>query len=233
MPAINTRWLVALFGFFALLASPSRAAVFDEFAPLYGLDLHWWRVKNSGHWDGMFVTNLVGTDVFIGAKFLENLGFNFGYQQTDKRVRSVFIPNNDPKAGDAINNTSGGVTVKTRVRVSGFFWDLIGYLPTANGFEVFASIGSMWARSTVDIEPLQPINAPYLAGISSITGHHNQILRLNLGGIWMATDVVGLRAKIGWEGTSRLKITDNKGYGFKQKPFKDALMFGFGIFTYF
>lgn len=225
-----------LTSFLALWASvPSAQAssvLFEAFAPLYGVDLQWRQMKPSGYWDGMFVQNMWGIDAFIGAKFFENFGINIGWEETGKSPKGVLIPPGSVMAGGAINNTGGSVTVKSRARLSGFYLDLIGYFPTENGFEIFATIGTMWARTTIDFEPLQPINAPYIAALSSITGHHNMITRLGIGGLWMATDNVGLRAKIGWEGTSRLKLSDNKQYGFNAKIFRSSISFSLGIFSY-
>src|SRR6185369_7714596 len=150
MGKIKQGWPISLLSL-GLLAGPlpAYAVTFDAFAPLYGLDLQWWRIKNSGNWDAMFVTSLVGVDVFLGAKFLENFGINLGYQETDKRVKGVFVPAGSNATGNVVNNTGGGVTFKSRVRITGFYWDLVGYIPTDNGFEIFASIGSVWGRSTI------------------------------------------------------------------------------------
>jgi len=84
----------------------------------------------------------------------------------------------------------------------------------------------------LDIAP-NSTTGPYRAGLSAITGDDKAILRLGLGVRGMINNWFGVRGKLGWENTSRLRLKDNKGVGFSNKPFRDAYSLAVGVFAKF
>jgi hypothetical protein len=69
-----------------------------------------------------------------------------------------------------------------------------------------------------------------------VTVKAKNILRLGVGTSYMLTDVFGLRAKLGWEGTKalRLRVTDpDDGTSTSYKAFKDSITVALGLFARF
>lgn len=215
-----------------LAASTANANWIDDCCPMIGADINWSHIEGKD-WDGIFSESFTGGDVYAGVKFQENFGINVGYEWTERKHHDFSIPNNSTDAGGIRNNTGATVTGTSKAEINGPYIDLMGYWCLTNCVDLFGSIGVAFLNANLDIAPNGALNTAYTQGLSAITGDDKAVLRIGVGIRGMVNNWFGVRAKVGWENTERLRLTDNRGNGFSTKPFKDRWMFGVGIFTKF
>lgn len=221
----------------ALVAVGSASAsMFGDVCPVIGADFKWTKMKNSSDWDNEFAESFPGGTIYLGAKFSENFGAELGYSTTSKKSKDITLATGQNIGGISTPAANNGQTLTTKVRTNGAHLDLVGYLPIDNGFELFGALGLGFMNASIDIATNSAITGNFLTALTSMTGSHKVIPRIGIGANWMATEMVGLRAKLGWEGTNRLRIKDNKNYAgqtFSDKPFKSSYSLALGAFVKF
>ncbi len=222
----------------ALAAAGSAGAdMMGDFNPYVGADYYqaWMRGKSS--YNQIFPKSYPGATIYIGNKFTENFGLELGYDWSAKAKKSWTLP-----VGTQVFNSTvatSAITGTTKIQRTGFHLDLVGFLPINDCVNLLGSIGYGWVQPKIEITSLTPSanggNNNYTA-ISSLSGKGRSVFRVAVGADWMATDMFGLRAKLGWESTSTLRINGNQQFtnlGYQQKGFKGSTTLAIGAFVKF
>lgn len=204
------------------------AAVADmaEFCPSIGVDYYQaWMKGNKGPaaLRGAFPKDSYpGATVYVAAKFMENFGVELGGDFSSRKTRN------------SIYNDTGFLPVngalRTRVRRTGGHLDLMGFLPVADCTELFASLGVGVLKAKTDAT----VNGIGLPVSSKTKG----LLRVGVGASYMVTPEFGVRAKVGFENTRRLTVTEGTApTGFRSygtfKPFANSTTLAVGVFYKF
>jgi hypothetical protein len=64
-----------------------------------------------------------------------------------------------------------------------------------------------------------------------LTVKRKGVVRIGVGANYMVTEVIGIRAKLGWENTNSMRLKYNDGTS--MKAFKDSINLAFGAFVRF
>lgn len=188
-----------------------------DFCPYAGVDYYQvWMKGNKGP-DALRnvfpKASYPGASAYVGARFIECLGVELGADWSARRKRdSVF-------ATQALN---------VKVKRTGGHLDLVGFMPVADCFELLGSLGLGVAKAKTTAT---------LAGVGqSISSKTKGFLRLGIGASYMITDMIGLRAKLGFENTRRLTVTTaagTLGSNGTFKPFANSTTLSLGAFIKF
>lgn len=192
------------------------------FSPYIGADYYqaWMKSKSN-----RYAKSFPGATLYVGAKFYENFGLELGWDWSGKKSRSFTKPAGGTFFGFSQANAVSGTTTTRR---TGGHLDLVGFLPVCDCVELTGSVGWGWLRPKVSFTNL--------TGVSnfSVSSKSRSVFRLGIGANYMVTDCVGLRAKIGWETTSSLRLQGTvNGSTFTSKPFKDSGTLAIGAFVKF
>ncbi len=205
----------------ALAVAGSAVAEFGDITPYVGADYQQAWTKNSDAYKGSMAKSFPGATLYVGSKFHENFGVELGYSMS--KTKSKINAEKDKFDGDQYKAGA----IKTKLRRSTAFLDLVGFLPVMDGVELIGSVGYGLQKPKLTlIEQLSGATADRVKLKSKGTA------RVGLGASYMLTDMVGLRAKLGWENTSSIKFKDAKDYD-NPKPFKNTTTFNFGAFVKF
>jgi len=199
-------------------ANVASADWFDCFCPVIGVDYYQAWMKATALFGNVFPKSYPGGTVYVGAKFADCLGFEVGYDTSTRKSRSFTLVQ------------STGVTTGTvKFRRSGAHFDLIGYMSVdcLDCVELFGSLGYGWVEPRVTFTTLA---GPTFA----FNGRGRSVLRLGVGGNYLLTDCVGIRAKVGYESTSSLRTNSTTpNFGFSNKPFRGSITLALGAFVRF
>jgi len=202
----------------AMLAAGNAAADMGDMKPYVGVDYYHVMMKGKKSIDlpGFGNVDLTkalpksypGASIYAGIKFMENFGAELGADFSKKKSATV---------------TDGVDTVKNEVKRNGGHLDLVGFWPLNDCFNLIGSLGAGMAKPKFTTT-FNNVGVP----VSSKT---EMFARIGAGASYMLTDMFGLRGKINWENTSRLKANiANTG---EFKPFKDTVSFTVGAFAQF
>lgn len=216
----------------AMVAAGSASAdLLGDFNPVVGVDyLQTWMKPKSG-FQNTYAKSFPGATIYVGSKFNENFGLELGFDWTATKKKTVTVK--DQKFAGNVTETT---TSEYKARKSGGHLDLVGFLPVNECFDVFASVGLGLTRinlkdSYVFTRNVAKAISDEAEGLRVRKSKTRAIARVGLGANYMVTDVIGLRAKLGWENTSKVDFTRNNGT--KLKPFKDAVTGAVGVFAKF
>jgi len=185
-----------------------------------------------------------GANLYVGTKFHENFGVELGYNWSKNQSKKFTLG-----AGElvgVVNNANArvadGSTVSGSIKQkrSGAFFDLVGFLPAGDCFELLGSLGLGWVKTGIagkDVTTTNAANTQIVAAFSNLSAKTKMVYRLGLGGSYMVTDMVGLRVKVGYEGTTRLRLKDKDSslstLGISTKKFTDSVTATAGLFVKF
>jgi len=215
------------------VSSGAVAAVCADFNPYIGayylIDL----MKGNMAWKNVFPRNYQGGGVYVGNRFLDYWGVEIGADSSTVRKREWSIPVGTAFFGGrdpvALNGT-------TKLRRRSVYLDALGYLPVGGCFELIGSLGIGWVQPKVEFKSFSLPSGSTLNGtaLASVTGKGAGVLRVGFGVSYMVTDIVGLKAKVNYETTSRLYTEGNAfftGLGYNKKAFRNTMGLNLGIFA--
>lgn len=208
----------------AMLAAGSAAAdMMDDVRPYIGLDYYqaWMKgskgtdsKRNSFDYSKEVPKSYPGATVYVGAKFMEYFGAEFGADFSGRKKKTV--------------TDSDGDKIKTEVKRNGMHIDFVGSLPVNECFEVLGFVGAGWLKPKLTQTATD--SATGQATVWNCKTKTTTIARLGVGASYMVTDMIGLRAKLGWENTKRIKLKHNES-STTFKPFKDTTTLSLGAFV--
>lgn len=211
----------------AVMAASSAGAetLFGDFNPYVGADYYqvWMKGKDiTGVADSgkkLFPKSYPGATLYVGNKFTESFGLELGLDASAQEKKDFSGSYGVPAV--LFSGT-------TKVRRTGWHLDVVGFIPMNECVNLLGSIGYGWLRPKTDVESTPAV------GISFKAKDHS-VVRVGAGADWMATDVFGVRAKLGWETTSMLRFNQTSPGVSDQKVklFKDSLTLAVGAFFKF
>ncbi len=215
MKYIKNSWLIITLTLFTLGTTTSVAI---EAVSFVGADVEWTNLRAKNDWNKVLPSTYYGGNFYVGRRFLENLGLEFGYTFTGTQTKTHTFPAGDTFFGSPV----GGTTVKYQVGFNGWHLDLLGYLPIGNCSDVMASVG---------FGSLKPRLKNATSNLK-LDGLHKGVMRVGIGIQYMATDFVGVRVFIRSIRTSTLRIASYNP-NVPIKAFHDAYSVALGFFFNF
>jgi opacity protein-like surface antigen len=194
-------------------------------------------MRGNGNYPLIFPKSYPGATIYLGTKFNDNFGAELGFDWSALQKRDWNIP-----LGQSLFNstTTKAFSGTTKIRRQGGHLDILAFLPITDCFEVFGTIGYGWVKAKIEQSNLSITNdttAPFNASaIASLKSKGKSVFRAGFGVISMFTDRVGLRAKLGLETTSSLRVNGNNAFtnnGYSLRGFKDSYSLAVGAFFKF
>lgn len=219
----------------ALFAATNAGA--EELFPYIGADFSQTYMRARSQWNLIFPKSYPGASLYVGTRFHQNFGLELGYDWSGRRTKDYVLPNGTPFFGNTITSPNG-LRGSTKIRRTGGYLDLLGSVPVAECVELFGSLGFGWVQTKIVTSfSSEAVGAsPTSSAIASTSGKGRGALRLGIGGIFMVTETVGVRAKINWSGTSSLQLKGNATFdslGYEKKGFKGSTSLLAGLFVRF
>jgi hypothetical protein len=217
-----------------LVAGAVNADEWSEFTPNFGVDYYQTWTRGQGDWKKVFPRTYRGATVYVATRFCQNLGLELGYDMSMRAKKEWSLSGGSAFFNGIVPNT--GLTGTTKARRSGVHLDFLGFLPVADCFDLFASVGYGLVQSKVDVTISTISGSNQGSALASVSGKGRSVLRAGVGGSYMVSNMVGLRAKLGWETTSTLRVTGNDAFtslGYRSKGWKDTTALSIGAFVKF
>lgn len=217
-----------------LAASGANADMLGELNPYLGADYYQTWMRGQTDWKKIFPRSYRGATVYVGTKFCNDLGVEFGYDMSTRTKKEWALSGNSSFFNGSVGAT--GLSGTTKATRTGVHLDLLGFLPVADCFDLFASVGLGWVQNKIDITLSTASGSNQSSALASVSGKGRSVLRAGVGGSYMMNEMVGLRAKLGWESTSRLRIKGNQAFtnlGYQSKGWKDTTALSIGAFVKF
>lgn len=217
-------------------AGSTNAFMIDDFNPVIGVDYYQAWMKPKTHYDRIFPKTYPGASVYVGVRVLDIFAFELGYDWSKDVAKDWTLSRGETFFNRTIDRTVSG---KTELRRAGGHLDLMGILPIiCDCFELFATVGYGWVQPRIEIEniSIRPGTTLHSAAIVSLSGGGRSVLRTGLGANYMVTDNLGIRAKLGWETTSSLRVHGNAPaaqLSYSSKGFKNSNTLTVGAFVKF
>lgn len=203
-------------------------------SPYLGLEykLSYTRGKNVS-WRQLLPTNNVNNNgtVFLGINFHKCISGEFGFTKSNSHTKY------SDTSGLVMFGNNGNAGSKQAVKLSykGTSFDLNGQYPAGDAFSFLGTIG------VVSVKPkIQAANLGTAGGapngndpIATIKGKSRMAARLGIGAQYVQ-GMFGIRTRILWEGTSRVKAdlgTFPTILPAQDKLFKDTLAWTLGVFV--
>jgi len=220
----------------ALLAAGSANAEIDMF-PFLGVDYTQTYMRARNNWNLIYPNQYPGASFYVGTRFHENFGVELGYDWSARRSRDFSLANGSKFFGGTITSPNGLVG-KAKIRRTGGYLDVLGAIPVAECTELFGTVGFGWVQTQIFSSFSSEVAGatPTSSAITSVSGKGRGVFRVGVGGIFMVTDVVGVRAKINWASTSTLRLKGNTAFnnlGYDTKGFKGSTTLLAGLFVRF
>lgn len=207
----------------------------DDISPYLGADYYYVQMKSKNGWDKVFPNQYPGgASVYVGTKFHQNFGLELGYDWSQHQEKEWTLP-----AGSVFFQTvTTALSGTTRIERNGGHLDVLTFLPVADCFELVGSVGFGWVQTKIEMRSLSltPGATIESSALASTAGKGSAVFRVGVGGLYMLTDMVGVKAKLGFEGTSTLKLKGNNAFvnaGYNEKAFKGSTTLAVGAFFKF
>jgi len=218
----------------SLVTTTHVHAFLGELTPIVGADYEWTYMRGNGSWKRVFPKYHHGANIYVGARFLEFCGVEFGFDFARKSSGT-----HNFRAGDNFFQLPIGSPSTSRVSVSTRGWhiDLVGYLPFGFCFDIVGKIG--YGREKPKVSGLGTL-AFFSPNGNSIHSETRNIFRLGGGFQFMILNTVGIRALLIWKNTYNIKFKGNAGaqstfdsFQISRRLFKDTASFALGAFINF
>ncbi len=208
----------------AMVAASSTVADMADVKPYVGVDYYQAWMKGKGQStiaksttvnnSSLVAKSYPGASIYAGIRFAENFGAELGADLSSRKNTNY-----------ALNSAT---TITTKVRRTGGHLDLVGFLPMNDCVDLLASVGAGWLKPKTDVSTVT--NGGSAVGVSS-SSKNRAVFRLGVGASYLFTEMFGVRAKVGYEGTSALRVNvNNQG---DAKIFKDSTTLNVGAFVKF
>lgn len=229
----NLGLLLGIFTATGLTAQP--VAYYDVTAYL-GADYYYAMMKPKANWNQIFPRAYPGATLYVGTQFHENFGIELGYDWSIRQKKNWTLMNGQPFFSSTINGTFSGTA---RIQRSGGHVDIVGFLPVGDCTDLLGFAGVGWIQPKIEIVNLTVApngTMPNTSAIAAISGKGRGTFRMGAGIRYLITNIVGIRAKVGWESTSTLVVKGNAYFtqlGYTQKAFRGTTAFSAGAFVMF
>ena len=220
----------------SIMSSSYVSAFVDDMTPFVGIDYYHALMKGRDDYVQIFPKSHPGVTIYVGTKFHEFFGVELGFDTSIAKKKDWVIPAN----GRFFNITNGATTIfgQTKFLRTGGHFDVFGSFPLADCFDITGALGFGWIKPSITVDIISgPAGGNTLtSALNSIKGKGKGFFRVGVGLSYMFTNIIGFRAKVGWEGTSALRVTGDQNFtaaGFSEKAFKGSTTLSVGVFSKF
>lgn len=242
----------------AMVSAGAASAFIDEVCPYVGAEYQQLWLKGRHFWHNRVAKSYPGASIFLGAKFSPCWGAEIGYSFTGRKRRTTGFDRTNFGTGLLFPATffDPNLRVRTSTRFNSFYFDLNGYVPLDDCWELIGSVGisAMKPKVSAHFErsTFTTVTNPFFAnngnGFGSHHGKSKAVWRLGVGAQYGFTECVFIRGMIRWQGTSALRVNRrDDGFfnrtafntntffngGHRNKPFRDAVSASLGLFLKF
>ncbi len=219
----------------AVVASGVASAEIDMF-PYLGVDYTQTYMRARNSWNLIYPRDYPGASFYVGTRFHENFGVELGYDWSARRTKNFALPSGTSFFGGVIG--PNGLAGKTKVSRTGGYLDILGTVPVAECIELLGTVGFGWVQPKVETSFSSEVAGATTtsSAIASTSAKGRGVFRLGIGGIFMVTEMVGVRAKINWASTSTIRLKGNAAFnalGYDAKGFKGTTALLAGVFVRF
>ncbi len=205
-------------------------------SPFIGADFKETWLKGNGDWRRAIAQAYPGGTIYVGTRFCDTWGLELGYTGTGRKERTVTI--SDREFFGFPNTGNGSENIHTSTRLQSYHLDLNGYFPMECNecWEWIGSIGIASMKAKISTNVVSGVFTPvHQNAFNSIHGKNRAVARLGVGTQYYFCDMIGARAMVRWENTSRLRVAGNDNFNntmgeISRRPFKDALSLAVGLF---
>lgn len=213
-------------------AGGASATALEGLCPFIGVDYKESYMRGKGsEFNSLLKKHYHGANIYAGARFHDNASLEVGYDWERNSRRAKVFANNTTFFGQ----NATGLTTNAKARVTGAHLDLNGHLPVANGVELLGSVGVGFWKPRLSIGN-NTVNASTQNVLSfKSEGKRRGVARLRAGVQYMFNTLVGVRALVGWDNTSHLRLKSHPSdvNSAVNKPFKDQTSASVGAFLSF
>lgn len=220
----------------AAYGAKADAVAYYDVTPYIGADYNYIFMKPTANWNQILPKAYQGASIYIGTTFHPSFAIELGYDWSIQQKKSWNLVQGQSFFGSKVNAPFAGTTHLERT--SGHL-DLVGILPVAECTDLLGFIGVGWVQPKITIVNMSVApngNMPNSSAIASVSGSGRGVFRMGIGARYMLTDIIGLRAKMGWESTSTLAVKGNAFFpalGYTTRAFKGSTTFALGAFITF
>lgn len=205
--ALGTTLAISLISLPGSAAANNAAGFFNLcLVPYVGVDGGYRRIKYEGGGDKLFKTILPQAALYGGLKFNEYIGIEGGYKSTILKSQFVRLSGGDLVLNVPVVDTPADFLA--RARLKGWYGALMGYIPVSSCYPIslLASIGATRLK-TYHFETLlrDALGTPAFFTQFNTFRSKNTVLTLGIGTQYIHCDAVGIRFKIDWENTRKIK----------------------------
>lgn len=171
--------------------------------PYLGLEYKLGYTKAQNSWKRLLPTNKAhnsGT-AFVGLKFHDCLAGEFGYTRSTKNTKS-----SDVSGFSMFGSTaSAGTLQEIKLNYRSWNIDVNGQYPAGDCFAFLGTLGLASTKPKFKITNLGTTGAAINDNIKTITGKTKVVPRIGVG-VQYTQGMFGVRSRILWEGTSKLRV---------------------------
>jgi hypothetical protein len=205
-----------------------------ELGPYVGFDVQQRNLRfQKGYGDNTFESHYPQGNLYVGLMLTENFGIELGYEKTLKRSRDSQFTGGDVLLGNTATAGSSG-RFQSHGELYGPHINIIALYKPCDDYplEIFGSIGAAYLTAKFDRNLVEFNNGP--AASLRTFEQDKAIWRLGAGLQYLFVDCIGVRASLGFENTSQMRmITREVLANPPQVKLKDSLLWGLGLFYLF
>lgn len=193
-----------------LLCVTNAGASMDNFylKPYAGIDAGYQRhTFETGFGNNLFKKQQPAANLYVGTKFNDYFGFEFGIDRSTNKKTDVSLSNpSDPVLGANLNGVMP-ILLESKSKFSGYHVNLVGNYPVnkQENCSIIGGIGLKRASVRLERNITSIAGGPFVSNVS--LSQTKTIIRLSGGVQYFFNEHFGARAYATWEESSKLKPT--------------------------
>ena len=191
-----------------------------------------------GYGKHMFAKTVPQGELYAGLKINPYVGFELGYLRSEERHKSNTLKYPDHLLGTPVSLTPGDYERgNTSFKIEGGSVNVVGFLPISEDFQLLGTLGLARLRVKLRYIPLNfsghDLTSQEIASHTRDFTSSKYVPQAKVGIQYMMTQALGLKALVGWDGTSRFNLLTNKQASPARASLKDSYTAGLGLAYYF
>jgi hypothetical protein len=226
--------------YFLLCAVISGAVFANEslIVPYVGLDTQLRRVDfKGGYGSNMFAKRVPQGEIYTGLKLNPYLGIELGYLSSEERHHSSVVTEPDLIFGTPVGNPGDFEIGMTNFKIDSGRVNVVSFLPITQDFQILGSLGLARLKVKLRYIPVEfsgaVFNSEEVERFTRDFVAYRYVPQAKVGVQYMLNPAVGLKASVGWEGTSRFNLLINRQASAARVSLKDSYNVGLGLTYYF
>lgn len=221
-------------GILLAVSLPATAEMVSGFNPYVGAEAQYRHMPFEMNYGGnIFKKKYPQANFFVGNRFNEYFGLEFGYNTSKKKTRDVtLLPGQFIAGGDPIPVIDGPNDIHSTSRISGISLSALGSLPVSiiDGLEALGSIGFTRLRVKFIYTEFgnNLVPAPANDNVRTFSGHQ-ALIKLGAGMQYAILENLSVRAMVNWENTKRFQNLKAKESTTPAIKLRNSVVYSFGL----